>query len=232
MKKDTLVIMGNGPSLKDIDFDLLKNFDCFGLNAAYRAYERLNWWPKYHGCFDYVVTKSHRENLKNLVESGTPIERFFYLEQVSDSNKVQKVTLLPFRSSTKWNNKEEDFESFNDGGNSGVNASQVGVCLGYKKIILVGVDCNYVEHIEGVRLTKDRRLEVMDDIDNNPNYWFGDYQQKGDRYNLPQTEKFHLIPWGEFAERAKNNGIQVVNCSTKTNLTCFRRSTIEKELGI
>jgi len=231
MNKKTLVVMGNGPSLKDIDFDLLRKFDCFGLNAAYRAYERLNWWPKYHGCFDYVVTDSHAENFKKLSEGDNPIERFFYLQQVSNSPKVQKITLIPFRSSDKWNKSEADFSSFNDGGNSGINACQVGICLGYEKIILVGVDCNYVEHIQGVNITKDSRLEVVDELRENPNYWFGDYQQKGDRFNVPQAEKFHFIPWGEFAQKAETNGIEVINCSTKTNLSCFRRSTIEKEMS-
>ncbi len=67
MKNDkTLVIMGNGPSLKKIDFDLLRSVDTFGLNAAYRAYPRLNWWPTYHGCFDFVVTDSHRDAFKKL----------------------------------------------------------------------------------------------------------------------------------------------------------------------
>ncbi|GAI03594.1 unnamed protein product, partial [marine sediment metagenome] len=65
MNSDTIVIMGNGPSLKDVDFDMLNGFDTFGLNAAYRAYERMDWWPKYHGCFDYIVTESHKENYIN-----------------------------------------------------------------------------------------------------------------------------------------------------------------------
>ena len=42
---DTIVIMGNGPSLKDVDFAKLDGFDTFGLNSAYRAYERMDWWP-------------------------------------------------------------------------------------------------------------------------------------------------------------------------------------------
>ena len=28
--------------------------------------------------------------------------------------------------------------------------------------------------------------------DKNPNYWFDDYQQKGDEYNIPDGIKFHL----------------------------------------
>ena len=50
-----LIVMGNGPSLGDVDFESLNGFDTFGLNAAYRAYERMNWYPTYFGCFDYIV---------------------------------------------------------------------------------------------------------------------------------------------------------------------------------
>ena len=41
MSKDkTIVLMGNGPSLKDVDFSMLDGYDTFGLNSAYRAYHR------------------------------------------------------------------------------------------------------------------------------------------------------------------------------------------------
>ena len=46
MSSDLIIVMGNGPSLKNVDFKLLDGIDTFGLNSAYRAYERLNWWPK------------------------------------------------------------------------------------------------------------------------------------------------------------------------------------------
>jgi hypothetical protein len=45
--KDTIIVMGNGPSLADVDFKTLKGFDTFGLNSAYRAYDRLDWYPTY-----------------------------------------------------------------------------------------------------------------------------------------------------------------------------------------
>ena len=148
MNNDTVVVMGNGPSLKDLDFDMLKGFDTFGLNSAYRAYERLDWWPKYHGCFDYVVTESHRENFVNLIEN-TPIERCFYITNISDNAAFQHVNLLQYGTTNKWNNSQEDFANFHDNGNSGANSCSVASCLGYKKVILLGVDCNYVEFVDG-----------------------------------------------------------------------------------
>ena len=230
MKNDTIVVMGNGPSLKDVDFDMLSGFDTFGLNSAYRAYERLDWWPTYHGCFDYVVTDSHRENFLNLV-NNSPIKRCFYIKNLTDSPDMQFVNLQEYGTTNQWNNSEEAFSSFHDNGNSGANASSVSVCMGYKRIILLGVDCNYTEFVEG---SKKEGVElVMEKTpDTNPNYWFDDYQQEGDRYNVPDGLSFHLPTWNMFAYRAAHAGIEIINCSPITTLRCFKRMSLEKALGV
>ena len=89
---NTLVVMGNGPSLKDIDWNLLKECDTFGLNSAYRAYEKLNWYPTYHGCFDHVVTDCHENNFVNLINSGK-VKRHFYIHPISNAeNFTHKFT--------------------------------------------------------------------------------------------------------------------------------------------
>ena len=77
-----LIIMGNGPSLKDVDFDSLQGFDTFGLNAVYRAYRKMNWYPTYFGCFDYIVNDSHRPEFTKLIkDKSNGIEKFFFLRQ-------------------------------------------------------------------------------------------------------------------------------------------------------
>jgi hypothetical protein len=229
MKGDTIVVMGNGPSLKDVDFDMLNDVDTFGLNSAYRAYERMDWWPTYHGCFDYRVTDSHRENFINLIENS-PIERCFYIKNISKSPGMQHVNMLEHGTTAKWNDCEEDFKEFHDNGNSGANASSVSACLGYKKIILLGVDCNYVEFVEGSKKDGPGKLVMEKTPETNPNYWFDDYQQKGDEYNVPDGLSFHMPTWNLFAYKAAHAGIQVINCSPITTLRCFRRTTLEEAL--
>lgn len=144
----TIVVMGNGPSLKEVDFSLLEGFDTFGLNAAYRAYYRMDWFPTYHGCFDYRVTDNHRKSFSDLMETNK-IKQHFYIRNFSNRDNYTHINLLPFGSTNKMNNSVEDFRNFHDNGNSGANACSVSVCLGYKKIVLLGVDCNYVEFVEG-----------------------------------------------------------------------------------
>jgi hypothetical protein len=229
VKKKTLIIMGNGPSLKDVDFDMLEGFDTFGLNSAYRAYPRLNWWPTYHGCFDYRVTDNHKDKFIDLINSGK-IKKHFYIRNLSDKENFQHVNLLPFGSTNRMNNKIEDFKNFHDNGNSGANASSVGVCLGYKKIILVGVDCNYVEFVDGSKKDGPGGLVMEKTPNKNPNYWFDDYQQKGDEYNVPAGLSFHMPTWNLFAYRAAHANIEVVNCSPITTLRGFKRMTLKEAL--
>ena len=222
--------MGNGPSLKDVDFDMLEGFDTFGLNSAYRAYERMNWWPTYHGCFDYRVTECHRENFVNLIDNSS-IKRCFYIVNISDSPNLQYINMKEYGSTNKWNNKLSDYDEFHDNGNSGANASSAAICMGYEKIILIGVDCNYVEFVEGSK--KDGAgliIEKTPDI--NPNYWFDDYQQAGDKYNVPRGTDFHLPTWNMFAYRAAHAGVEVINCSPVTTLRCFKKMKLEDALGI
>ena len=121
MSKKTLIVMGNGPSLKDVDFKNLGGFDTFSLNSAYRAYERMDWWPTYHGCFDYVMTDNQQSDFVNLIETKK-IKKHFYIRNISNHDNFQYINLMPYGRSQKINTKIEDFKNFNDNGKSGDNA--------------------------------------------------------------------------------------------------------------
>ncbi len=226
----TLIVMGNGPSLKDLDWDLFKGVDTFGLNAAYRVYEKMNWYPTYHGCFDYIVTDCHRQNFTSLINTGR-IKNHFYIRNISNASNFTHINLKPWKTTHKINKSPDDFSSFRDNGNSGTNACSVGMCLGYKNIILVGVDCNYVEHVDGSAHDGQGGLKMFKTPETNPNYWFDDYQQEGDRYNVPRGEVFHKPAWNEFSQLAKDNGINVVNSSPISTLECFDKVSLEQAVA-
>tara|TARA_R100000664_G_C2759934_1_gene150385 strand:- start:9402 stop:10094 length:693 start_codon:yes stop_codon:yes gene_type:complete len=229
MSKKTIVVMGNGPSLADVDFADLDGYDTFGLNSAYRAYERLNWYPTYHGCFDYRVTDNHREHFLNLI-NNSPIKKCFYIRNLSDRDSFQYVNMVEFGTTNKWNSSPADFVNFHDNGNSGANACSVAACLGYERIILLGVDCNYVEYVDGSEIDGSA-LRMKETPKENPNYWFDDYQQAGDEYNVPRGQDFHKPTWNMFAYRAAHANVEVVNCSPISTLRCFKADTLENVLN-
>jgi len=227
--------MGNGPSLRSVDFGLLVGIDTFGLNAAYRMYRKMNWWPTYHGCFDYVVCEDHRKEYQSLInDESNGIKKFFYIKDFDPSPRFQLVKLSGgFNPLSPLCRSTEDFKNFNDRGNSGANACQVAICMGYNKIILLGADCNYKEIVDGAKIYKDNgvnRLIISEDIKHNPNYWFDDYQQPGDKYNIPNINVFQKPGWEALATLCDNTGIDIVNCSELSKLDCFRKSKLEKEL--
>src|SRR3546814_11883243 len=59
------------------------------------------------------------------------------------------------------------------------------IFLGYRDVFLMGVDLDYVEKLPEAELKGGRVLEIKSDPEDNPNYFFEDYQQAGDRYNHP-----------------------------------------------
>lgn len=209
----TLFIMGNGPSLGEIMNDpkklqVLRDNHTFGLNAAYRAYEKYNFHPTYFGCFDYVVNESHQEAFENLVLEDNAIQKFFFIGNGEKKQEMYKNEVYNHPKFKQFNfihvhvndykQISTSFDEYYNPGSSGANAVQIGIMLGYKNIVLLGCDCDYVEEVDGVKQydkKKTNRIMMTKDLEHNPNYWFNEYQQKGDKFNLPNTDKFQMGSW-------------------------------------
>jgi hypothetical protein len=225
----TLVVMGNGPSLKDVDFESLKNCHTVGMNAAYRHYYDTGWWPTYFCCFDYRVTDYHTAAWKKMIEDpDVPIKKYFLLKKISGSPKLHTLSLHGQHVPGKFSDK---FESFGYGGCTGANSCQVGICLGYKKIIIVGVDCSYVQIVDGAKHSTGNDLTMTKTPDKNPNYFLDDYQREGDQFNIPNAHIFHEPAWKGLASFSKAKGVDIVNCSPASKLDCFRKSDLNTEIA-
>lgn len=223
-----LFIIGNGPSLKSVNMSDLEDYDTFGLNSAYRKYPEIGY-PTYHGCFDYVVCESHAEQFSKLI-LGSPdkMKGFFYLEPKYFSRRIikhPKFRYINFRDK-KINTISKGFNDFHDMGSSGANAVQCGILMGYNKIILLGCDCNYVDMVEGSEKLPDGKLTIKELPTKNPNYWFDDYQQVGDKYNLPQGGTLQIQSWERLAKCVKDLDIEIINCSMESKITCFKKQSL------
>jgi hypothetical protein len=229
----TLIILGNGPSLREVMecrdlLDQVRSFDSFGLNAAYRAYERFDFYPTYFGSFDFRVCDSHADSFSELVRGNTPIKRFFFAKQSVFSEEVKahpKFQRINFRAAPRGVSQQAtlstSFENFEDCGSSGTNAIQAGYLMGYRRFILLGVDCNYVELLDGVKDVDGIRYEVVDEIKSNPNYWFDDYQRRGDQFHKPNEKEIQLVSWAKLDSLVEAAEGSVSNCSLVSKLPMF-----------
>jgi len=187
-----VAILGNGKSLSDIDFTKFK-FDTIGLCLAFRYWEKVNWYPTHYVCIDSVVIKSNIEDIKKLIINKKckkfllSIEIIKLFPEIQEYNNVFYAELLRsspdciFRYMPTWC--------------SGSAAYIFSIILGYTDISLFGIDCNYVEFLPDANKMPDGTLKISKTPESNPNYFFDDYQRKGDIYNVPNGKKVHFQSW-------------------------------------
>jgi hypothetical protein len=246
IRDEIFILLGNGPSLAEVDFHSLVKYDTFGLNAAYRAYDRLNFWPKYFGCFDALVCNHHASEFKKMI-LDSPIEKFFFINFDDEGNEIftePEVLRAPTFQRIRFQYREQlekqrtdilstSFERFVDMRTSGSNTIQAALLMGYRKFILLGVDQNYVEVVDGAKKDNSYHKLVMERTpDQNPNYWFADYQQKGDKFNRPNLTKSQIPAWNNLSMTLQNLSIhcEIYNCSPITQLDAFPKMSLAESL--
>jgi len=225
-----IVIIGNGPSTRGVAFSSFKNIDSFGMNLAYRYYNDIKWWPTYYGSFDEVYYRQHYKEFEKMIEDpDIPIKKYFLLHNCCDH---EKLTVVDFDKS-EIGKFSTSFDTFGGGGNTGSNCCQAAICMGYDKLILIGIDCNFIEVLDEAEPTSEATHELLitRPIGRNSNYFIDDYHRVGERHNKPNAHKYHAPAWESLAEFAKENNVDIVNCSPISTLDCFRKSTLDKELS-
>ena len=185
------VILGNGPSLKGFDFFQLEGYDTIGMNAAYRYWDRINWYPTYYICLDTIVVKSHHEEINRLVMQSDKlgIKKFFVRKELFE--------LQPHLEFHPKVISYEDMKSKNPLAfdcihvTTGSFAARFGIHEGYKDLIMLGIDETYVNFIKESKRKENITLEITETPTENPNYFFADYQQKGDEYQIANHSKVY-----------------------------------------
>jgi FkbM family methyltransferase len=216
-----LFILGNGPSLRGFDFERLRDYDTLGMNAAYRYWDRANFYPTYYACFDTVVQESHRTEIYRLIreKQRNGINRFFLrgtiFEHYPELRDDPSVLVLE--------DLQQSCELFaQDKITTGSYSLLIGLFLGYRRLFLLGIDLNYVERLPESRPDGDS-LEIASTPTSNPNYFFDDYQRQGDRYNPPNRHSdMHLRSWLQIGELVNSFPADVVNLNSDSAVRSFR----------
>ena len=188
-----ILIAGNGPSLREVDFEDLRGIDWFGMNAAYRYWDKIGIYPTVYSCLDKVVIKSHAKEILRLF-SENKIQKFFLvkdiLEEIPDFPNDDRVFFLEDMIASDEPGSEIFKTAFSDKKTTGSWAVRFAIYLGYREIFLSGIDVNYVEIIEGAERTgTGLELKIGAEVKDNPNYFFNDYQKPGDVYQIPNPER-------------------------------------------
>jgi len=188
-----IYVLGNGASLKDFDFNLLKDKEWIGCCLAYRYWKETNIYPTHYVNVDNVVLKNNLEDIKNLIinkKCKTFLLSASIIKEWKDILNYKNVYYIEQFKSQMGN----PFRNLIDYC-SGSSATTYAYLLDAELIHLLGMDCKYVEFIpECIRLN-DGTLKIIKQPLNNPNYFFNGYQEVGDIYNVPNTDRIHKQSW-------------------------------------
>jgi hypothetical protein len=231
-----ILIICNGPSTSQIDWNWMKihrkNFNIFCMNSSYKMFDTLNFYPDFYSNLDSVVLESHKEKIKKLIIQKK-IKKIF-LNGLCKFDYSDKTLQKVVKSKTFFGDLSKNFYNFNSWMNTGSDSVQISIMMGFNKIFIIGVD-GYLEVIKEAEKKQGNIYEVKKTPDYNPNYWFSNYQEKGELYNLPNASFAHVPGWEKALSECKKNKIELYNLSNnnytkipKINFSKFKE-TIENE---
>ena len=85
----TAFVIGTGPSLRDIDVSLLKNYTTITFNRAYVAFEEWGFDPTYYLAIDGNDMRSMYKDINNLIINSS-IKNFFFSDVVNNEKYTLK----------------------------------------------------------------------------------------------------------------------------------------------
>ena len=234
-----ILVLGNGPSLKTEHFSYLDTVDTLGMNAAYRYWHRIGWYPTIYACLDDQVVLSHADEIYKLVV-GKKCKYYFLHQNILDKYSSlidqENVYFLPqFLFGTKstlicenlglTHTPSEYFRSqFPAKLTTGSYSVRFAAHLGYTDVGLIGIDCRYTEIIPEAQKLDGIALKISETPRKNANYFFDDYQQEGDTYNIPNPEvhkgNLHLQSF-----EALRSDVEVFNIPLSVRI-CTRESEL------
>lgn len=210
---DKLLIIGNGPSVKRTDFEKYKGFKVVTMNRAYVKWQDLGLQDVFfHVCINDLVISEFKEDLGNLT---CPTFLNFKASQRSGMTPRKNIAYLLmgfFVGDRVINSLSSPLSS---GGTVTFVALNLGLLLGFKRIVLVGVDHNF----HSVGPANKTVTQQGDDR----NHFFENYFPSGMQWELPDLNRsergFQLIK-----ESAERLGVVITDETVDGNLQVFEKA--------
>lgn len=187
-KGERCVIIGNGPSLNQMDLSFLKHETCFGTNKIYLGFEQWDFCPNYYVAVNRLVIEQNAAKIRQI-----PCPKFISNRGIS---ALEPQDDLIFIQTDPDNGKPfcpDPTEGLQEGNTVTYVAMQLAYYMGFETVILIGVDHYYstsgTPHSEVISETQD------------PNHFHPDYFGQGVKWHLPDlagSERFYKIAYGYF----------------------------------
>ncbi|MFC1583471.1 6-hydroxymethylpterin diphosphokinase MptE-like protein [Candidatus Neomarinimicrobiota bacterium] len=204
-KGERCVIIGNGPSLNRMDLSLLKHEITFGLNRIYLLFPKIDFTPTYYASVNEYVLKQFHHEIRPLAmpkfinwtfrKYFLPGDDSIFIRMLYDPHFSQDIT-----------------DGFWAGGTVTYVCMQIAYYMGFKEVILIGVDHSFKE--QGV--SNQPIASQQDDI----NHFHPDYFGKGTVWQLPDYQQTEWA-YSMAKEVFEHDGRQIVDATVDGKLQVF-----------
>ncbi len=225
-QNERVFLIGNGPSLNNTPLYLLKNEYTIAFNRFNLFFERLNWKPTFYSVIDAVVAKDMAEEINLIVPE---VKYAFFPDIHSDGTNFK--SFIHSKDNVFWlKPKSGDYTlklpKIVFGGTVSFSAIQILIYMGFKEIVLIGVDMNYKIHTTVDTFDGNTITAKYDDDPNHfdPRYfgWNRSYHQPDDvalKNMFAAFEKAALL--------AKENNIKIINAGYNSAVKSFPKIEFE-----
>lgn len=243
-------VIGNGPSLKAADLTRIKENGDFSIasNRIYLIFDQTGWRPDVYTTLDTECIEASFHEMSALkaelkiipvnlalTDKTYPVEGALSLKcMFNTDNWIVKGALPPFSG---------DITDYIYNGQSITYINlQIAAYLGFKEIILLGIDHQYMRHhhirrsltlpgdevnpekdaCENTSIETEGSLEVSPEVRQNhfcANYWNGMYSANEGTYAIDEVTLAYLSA----RKYAEEHGIQIVNATRGGKLEVFDR---------
>lgn len=191
-------IIGNGPSLNSVPLSFLNKYDTFGTNRGY-----LKYVPDYYVAVNPLVITQYREEIVAL--NTMKFIRWGFMKEIPDAYPLKSMPL-----GFSLNPKAGIYEGYT----VTYVCMQLAYYIGYRKVLLVGVDHRYV--FEG-KPNEERLLEGPDPNHFDPNYYRDAIWNNPD---LKRSEASYKMAKFAFED-------QIINLGPDSALDVFQRGALD-----
>ena len=207
-------VIGNGPSLNQMDLGFMANEVTIGSNGIFLAFERMGFVPTYYTIEDRLVAEDRAMEAAG-IEGTQRIYPHDLVQTLGDATALY----VPFRRSyfgfPQFSRNLVDAAYW--GGTVTVFNLQIAFHLGCNPVYLIGCDHNYV-----VKADVQRRGARFTSMSDDPNHFDPSYFGKGYRWHDPNVDRMELA-YEVCRSAFESDGRTVLNATAGGRLEVFPR---------
>lgn len=206
-------IIGNGPSLRKTDLTKLKNEYTFGMNRIYLFFEEMGFATTYFVSINDLVIEQCADEIAEL-----PMPKFIAWHANRHFQRLPQSTIFLYTTYTGPKFQYDMTRRIWEGATVTNVALQLAFYMGFKKVVLVGVDHDFS--------SKGQANTTVVSEGDDPNHFDPRYFGKGFRWQLPDLETSEL-GYAMARQAFERSGREILDATVEGKLSVFPKVDFE-----